>query len=750
MNPKRARDRGANCAPRANDPSPPRDPRIVAVTTRGWGGANGKKRAAGAAARELLRLGPLVWASADDMVLEAWDVDAAACVSLSPHRDLGPCVAVVPHAAAGQVVTVHATGAVQLWWAMDEGPRPRTRRCPRTPGDRAGVGGWGRERSVWRDRVPPRRRRRGRGCRRLVAVRRPSLGRAQGVGASGVGLRRRERRRRVVPRGGGGRRAARPGEDQGASKWHGAPSRRGRRKTRRRRHHGFLRVDDLLAAGRSSRLRWQQRSPRAREKRRGRGVIERNDATRAGAAAPLPLGGDADARFSDATDGSRGVGDSLPTPGSLKNTGGLSSQASSLGQNTALIPFKEIRLKKCIGEGSFGRVYVAVWANHTEVAVKMLGPPSSFRGEGRSPGETARAKDGGRRDRGQGGERGERGRRERRRRRRARGRARTTIAATDGGAKRLRKRLPPPKSWTSWRRRWASWRDCAIPTSCCCSGLCARRPPSWRSTARAGRSSPCSSDTPNPAFRRSEWRVRLQMALGAAAGMCYLHNCAPPIIHRDLKSPNLMVDRYFRVKGGRLQPEPRRGGVRGLQSSEVGPEFSQGGLHSPRWMAPEVLRRRRTARVRRVLVRGGAVGASIAAPCPGRRVGRWQVMHAVVEEGRRPDLDESPRQPSRGSPVRRAHRGRLGAGPERTPRVRDDHHPAARLRRPDLGGALGAPRRRALGRVLRGGERRRRAGGVSADPAGGHPETAGAAKRRLATAGSSPLSPAGDGVSTEV
>ena len=47
-----------------------------------------------------------------------------------------------------------------------------------------------------------------------------------------------------------------------------------------------------------------------------------------------------------------------------------------------------------------------------------------------------------------------------------------------------------------------------------------------------------------------EWRVRLQMALGAAAGMCYLHNCSPPIIHRDLKSPNLMVDRYFRVKVG--------------------------------------------------------------------------------------------------------------------------------------------------------------------------------------------------------
>ena len=91
--------------------------------------------------------------------------------------------------------------------------------------------------------------------------------------------------------------------------------------------------------------------------------------------------------------------------------------------------------------------------------------------------------------------------------------------------------------------------------------------------ARGSRSSPCSSDTPNPAFRRLRWRVRLQMALGAAAGMCYLHNCAPPIVHRDLKSPNLMVDRYFRVKVGDFNLQSRRGGVRGLQSRRDEPRI---------------------------------------------------------------------------------------------------------------------------------------------------------------------------------
>ena len=94
----------------------------------GWDGAPGSRRAT-ATARELLRLGPLVWASMDDSVLEAWDVDAGTCVVVAPHRDLGPCVGVAAHAIGGQVVTCHKSGAVQLWCA--------TRRDGFEPGTRA-------------------------------------------------------------------------------------------------------------------------------------------------------------------------------------------------------------------------------------------------------------------------------------------------------------------------------------------------------------------------------------------------------------------------------------------------------------------------------------------------------------------------------------------------------------------------------------------------------------------------------------
>ena len=54
-----------------------------------------------------------------------------------------------------------------------------------------------------------------------------------------------------------------------------------------------------------------------------------------------------------------------------------------------------------------------------------------------------------------------------------------------------------------------------------------------------------SSQTPLPDERR-----RLLMALDVARGMNYLHSCRPPIVHRDLKSPNLLVDKDFTVKVG--------------------------------------------------------------------------------------------------------------------------------------------------------------------------------------------------------
>lgn len=45
------------------------------------------------------------------------------------------------------------------------------------------------------------------------------------------------------------------------------------------------------------------------------------------------------------------------------------------------------------------------------------------------------------------------------------------------------------------------------------------------------------------------WPTRLQIAIDAAKGLCYMHHdCSPPIIHRDVKSSNLLLDSYLNAK----------------------------------------------------------------------------------------------------------------------------------------------------------------------------------------------------------
>lgn len=45
------------------------------------------------------------------------------------------------------------------------------------------------------------------------------------------------------------------------------------------------------------------------------------------------------------------------------------------------------------------------------------------------------------------------------------------------------------------------------------------------------------------------WERRLKVTLGAARGLAYLHEHAePPIIHRDIKSSNILLDERLNAK----------------------------------------------------------------------------------------------------------------------------------------------------------------------------------------------------------
>lgn len=48
---------------------------------------------------------------------------------------------------------------------------------------------------------------------------------------------------------------------------------------------------------------------------------------------------------------------------------------------------------------------------------------------------------------------------------------------------------------------------------------------------------------------RLDWTRRLRIAVGAARGVQYLHDLAnPPIIHRDIKSNNILLDERLNAK----------------------------------------------------------------------------------------------------------------------------------------------------------------------------------------------------------
>ncbi|GFQ00099.1 serine/threonine-protein kinase ctr1 [Phtheirospermum japonicum] len=90
-------------------------------------------------------------------------------------------------------------------------------------------------------------------------------------------------------------------------------------------------------------------------------------------------------------------------------------------------------------------------------------------------------------------------------------------------------------------------------------------------------------------------RRRLSMAYDVAKGMNYLHKRKPPIVHRDLKSPNLLVDRKYTVKVSevpifsiRLHLAVCDFGLSRLKANTFLSSKSAAG--TPEWMAPEVLR----------------------------------------------------------------------------------------------------------------------------------------------------------------
>ena len=277
----------------------------------------------------------------------------------------------------------------------------------------------------------------------------------------------------------------------------------------------------------------------------------------------------------DRSDGSNNIGEYFMHTPSEKR---IASQF-----NTTLIAQNEITLKQKIGEGSFGRVHVALW-KHVQVAVKFIGA------EGMEESSDLR------------------------------------VAMDE-----LEKEV---SIMTNLRH----------PNIVALFGIMRYPPAIVEEYCARGSLFSVLQRHAKPGVPALQWRARLRLALGAACGMCYLHNCTPPVIHRDLKSANLMVDASFRVKVGDFNLSRVTAANRATGNSVS----TSVNLHSPRWSAPEVLDTGDYSKASDVYSFGIVLWEILTLRLPWAEWSHWQVLHAVIELKERPEIPSeiSPRFPA--------------------------------------------------------------------------------------------------------
>ncbi|KAM0826784.1 hypothetical protein ACQ4PT_068637 [Festuca glaucescens] len=122
---------------------------------------------------------------------------------------------------------------------------------------------------------------------------------------------------------------------------------------------------------------------------------------------------------------------------------------------------------------------------------------------------------------------------------------------------------------------------------------------------------------------------RIKMAIDVAKGMNCLHTSVPTIVHRDLKSPNLLVDNNWNVKVCDF-------GLSRLKHSTFLSSKSTAG--TPEWMAPEVLRNEQSNEKCDVYSFGVILWELATLRMPWSGMNPMQVVGAVGFQDRRLDI----------------------------------------------------------------------------------------------------------------
>ncbi|BAF26577.1 serine/threonine-protein kinase EDR1 [Oryza sativa Japonica Group] len=124
-------------------------------------------------------------------------------------------------------------------------------------------------------------------------------------------------------------------------------------------------------------------------------------------------------------------------------------------------------------------------------------------------------------------------------------------------------------------------------------------------------------------------KCRIKMALDVARGMNCLHTSVPTIVHRDLKSPNLLVDNNWTVKVCDFGLSRLKHGTFLSSKSTAG---------TPEWMAPEVLRNEQSNEKCDVYSFGVILWELATLQMPWSGMNPMQVVGAVGFQDRRLDI----------------------------------------------------------------------------------------------------------------
>mmetsp|Transcript_17740 Transcript_17740/g.26870 ORF Transcript_17740/g.26870 Transcript_17740/m.26870 type:complete len:719 (-) Transcript_17740:1887-4043(-) len=135
---------------------------------------------------------------------------------------------------------------------------------------------------------------------------------------------------------------------------------------------------------------------------------------------------------------------------------------------------------------------------------------------------------------------------------------------------------------------------------------------------------------PTPPRGTWPWTLVKRVASGAARGMTYLHSGSPPVLHRDLKSANLLLDDSYTTKVCDF----------GLSRLKAQERSMTGNCGTVQWMAPEILANQPYAEPADVFSFGIILWELLTAECPYDGMSAIQCALAVLNRDQRPQIPE--------------------------------------------------------------------------------------------------------------